>query len=483
MTLIARRRVIGAIAGLAFALTACSDDDDGIGPIEPGDADIGADITSNRTLYADTTYTLTNYVHVANGATLTIEPGTVVKGRTGSALFIMRGGKIVANGRADAPIVFTSDQAPGSRKPGDWGGLVIIGAGVINRAGVVELEGTGTPVSNPAIDYGGGTDNADSSGVLRYVRIEFAGFGVATNQELNSLTLAAVGSRTRIEYVQTVAGLDDSYEWFGGAVDGKYLVSYESGDDHFDPSEGYVGRNQFLIAFQDSILPPRAGAGVASTDPQGFEVDGCGSATGSGCSQGYNSMPLNIPMFANFTIIGTGPTDQVAANSGGHGMVLRRGSGGYYVNGVIARFPRSAISLRDTETQTRATSGDLILRNISVVQVGTTAGTNGPIFEGGTACPAANCRFTVDAGANAIVAEAGATTAAAVFAGLPEQPTTATLDFSLVTGAVARTGGTGAFAAPLSTKGGTFITGTDYRGAWDPSGVRWWEGWTTFAQN
>ena len=480
MTPVFPRRLLAAAC--AIALAACNDDN-GTEPIPPGDADIAADITTNRTLYADTTYTLTSFVHVTNGATLTIQPGTTIRGSVGSALFIMRGGRIVADGRADAPIVFTSNQPVGQRRPGDWGGVIVIGNGIINRTGTVELEGTGSSAANPAIAYSGGSDNADSSGVLRYVRIEFAGFGPAPNAELNSLTLAAVGSRTKVEFVQTVAGLDDSYEWFGGAVDGRYLISYEAGDDHFDAAEGYVGRNQFLIAFQDSVpLLGVPGQGDPSTDPQGFEVDNCGSATGSGCGLGFNSTPLTIPMFANFTVVGTGANTTIAGNSGGHGMVLRRGAGGYYVNGIVARFPRSAISLRDTDTQTRATNGELVLRNISVIEIGTTAGTNAPVFEAGAACPAANCRFTVDVGANAIVAEAGTVTAAAVFAALPATPTTASLDLSLVAGAAPRTGGTGAFTGALATKAGTFVTGTTYRGAWDPSGPKWWQGWTSFIQ-
>jgi hypothetical protein len=157
-----------------------------------------------------------------------------------------------------------------SRKPGDWGGLVIIGNGIINRTGTVELEGTGTPEQNYTVTYHGGSDNDDNSGTLQYVRVEFAGFGVAPDQELNSFTFAAVGRGTTIDHLQSLAGLDDSFEWFGGAVDGKFLVSYESGDDHFDAAEGYVGRNQYLIGFQSTVLEQRAGAGQLSRDPQGF---------------------------------------------------------------------------------------------------------------------------------------------------------------------------------------------------------------------
>jgi hypothetical protein len=477
--LLLNRTRLGLAALAAVTLVACSDDDP-IGPPvnpPPGTATLSTDITSNRTFYAETTYTLAGFVHVSNGATLTIEPGTTILGTTGSALFIMRGSRIMAEGTAADPIVFTSDQAAGSRKPGDWGGLILIGNGVLNRSGSIILEGTGTSATNPDIEYSGGTTNTDNSGSLRYVRVEFAGFGPAQNQELNSFTFAAVGSGTQLSHLQSLAGLDDSFEWFGGAVDSKYLVSYESGDDHFDASEGYVGRNQYLIAFQSDILDPRAGAGTPSGDPQGFENDGCGSATGGGCDNGYNSAPLTIPMFANFTLVGTGPIPEVTSTSGGVGMVLRRGVGGYYVNGVIARWPKAAISLRDAETQTRYDDGELILRNILVVETGATAGVNGPLFESGSG------RFAIDSVAENIEKADDAALSTVELAGIPAAPTLAGLDFSLTTGAEARAGGTGALTGALATKGGTFVTGTAYRGAWDPAGPKWWSGWTNYAKN
>jgi hypothetical protein len=215
-------------------------------------------ISSNTTLYADSLYILSGFVKVTNAATLTIQPGTTIVGDTlapGSSLWVLRGSRIQAVGTAASPIVFTSQRAPGNRRPGDWGGIVIIGNATINRtANPILTEGPAGVSEN----YAGGTNDNDNSGTLRYVRIEFAGYDVSggAGQEMNSLSLYAVGRGTTIEYVQTVAGLDDSFEWFGGTVDARYLVSYESGDDHFDWSEGYRGRAQFMIGLQTTVPEP-----------------------------------------------------------------------------------------------------------------------------------------------------------------------------------------------------------------------------------
>lgn len=423
---------------------------------------IDADITSSRTLFADTVYTLRGFVKVASGATLTIQPGTRIQGdfnTVGSSLFVLRGARIVARGTRENPIVFTSSRPAAAALPGDWGGLIIVGRGIINRASPVILEGTEN-FPQP-INYAGGTDNTDGSGELRYVRIEFAGYATQPNAELNTLTLAAVGSGTVIENVQAANGLDDSFEWFGGAVDGRYLVSYEAGDDHFDASEGYVGRNQFLIAFQTKVPTTRPEAGAAASDPQGIENDGC---SGAGCTAGELSTPFTMPMFANFTLVGTGRT----STSGGEvGMVLRRGTGGYYVNGIVTRWGRAALSLRNTTTQARATAGDLVIRNVLLAQ-------NGVAFEAGSD------RFTVDAAANAI--QTADATAASLFSALPAAPTQASeLNWSLSAGSAARTGGLAAFTGALATKAGTFVTATAYRGAADPAATTgWWEGWTRY---
>jgi hypothetical protein len=437
----------------------------------PREAVISEDITSDRTLYADTLYTLQGFIKVANGATLEIEPGTVIQGdyeTVGSSLFVLRGSRIEALGTEEAPIVFTSERPVGERQAGDWGGLIIVGNGIINRGQPVILEGTGTGTSNPQVDYSGGNDNTDDSGTLRYVRVEYAGYATAPDAELNTFTFAAVGSGTELEYLQSLNGLDDSFEFFGGAVDGKYLVSYESGDDHFDMSEGYVGRLQHIISFQSRQIIPRPAAGNVSNDPQAIENDGC---AGANCLDGQNSLPLTLPMVANFTLVG--PPDGVfAGTSGGIGMQLRRGTGGFYVNGVVTRFENAAISLRDQSTLDRIADGDLVLRNIFVTD-------NTVTFLPQTG---STVQGTVDLAANDIVE--GTEAAADLFTLLPLAPTLESqLDWSPAAGSPIATGGMTTFSGALATKAGTFVTGTAYRGAADPNGPKWWEGWTNLAVN
>jgi len=457
---------------------------------------ISGSLATGRTLTADTNYVLRGFVYVNSGATLTIRAGTRIVGDTtalGSALFILRGARIDAQGTEAAPIVFTSQRSAGNRSPGDWGGLVIVGNARNNRSGNVIVEGSDGSVvgANPAgVVYTGGNNDADNSGTLRYVRVEFAGYATLPDAELNSFTFAAVGSQTTFEYLQSVSGLDDSFEWFGGTVDGRYLVSYESGDDHFDTSEGYRGRNQFLISLQSTFLTPRAGAGAISADPQGFEVDGC---NGGGCtapsggnaqSSGRDDGLWTMNVFANYTIIGVGELATVPAN-GGFGMVLRRGTGGYYINGVVARWARGAISLRDSTSNNRFQVDSLIVRNMYIAESGSlSAGnpfdaTGGANFGTEAALAARNSAITV--GASSV-------TAASLFASLPTvSATTTAAQFDWAPNATSpiATGGLNSFAAEprIAARAGTFIVPTAYRGAAAPGGTKWWANWTNYARN
>src|SRR4051812_16109104 len=434
-------------------------------------------IGGSMTLFSDTTYVLSGYVKVQNGATLTIQPGTRIVGDTlapGSSLWILRGAKIDAQGTAASPIVFTSQRPAGSRRPGDWGGIIIVGNGLINRtASPILTEGP----ANISENYAGGTNFNDNSGLMKYVRIEFAGYDVSNGggQELNSLSMYAVGRGTTIEYIQSMAGLDDSFEWFGGAVDGRYLVSYESGDDHFDWTEGYSGRNQFLIAMQDTVLPPRAGTGTLSSDPRGFEGDGCEN-TKPGCT--YANAPFSMPVFANFTVIGPGPGIFTPAD--GNGAVIRRGSGGTLVNGVIGRWPGYALSLRDAESDALRAVDSLMIRNVLLAD-------NGNTFEANSAS-CANC-FGQNLN-NAAYNITTTTGVSALFASLPAAnvvPTVATLDWTPAAGSALATGGMASFAGtPIAGRvtnyfGGT-VAATSYRGAADPAGAKWWQGWTVYVR-
>jgi len=453
-----------------------------------GNVDVTADITTNTTWTSDKTYTLKGFIHVASGATLTIQPGTKIMGdfaTLGSSLFILRGAKINAVGTADAPIVFTSSRAVGQRQPGDWGGLILIGNAKINRSGTVSVEGTGTDGSavvsgkNYTINYSGGTADDDNSGTLSYVRVEFAGFAPAPDQELNSFTFAAVGSGTRISYLQSMAGLDDSYEFFGGGLVGDHLVSYESGDDHFDMSEGFRGKLQYLIAFQSTQLTPRTGSGSLASDPEGIENDGC---NGSGCDLGFNSAPFTIPVIANFTLVGTGDA-ATSGTAGGLGMMVRRGTGGYYVNGVIARYPRGGVSLRDADTYTRAgatpitdlATADLAIKNVLFTE-------NATIFQGANGT---NVQNSLDLAGNSLVSSTTAT--AALFTAFPATvsatTTAAAFDWTPAAASPITAGGLATFTGKLATAAGTTIAGTAYVGAAQPGGTKWWQGWTIYARN
>ena len=435
-------------------------------------------ITANRTLFADTVYTLSGYVKVQNGVTLTIQPGTKITGDTtapGSSLWILRGAKIDAQGTAAAPIVFTSARSAGNRKPGDWGGIIIIGNGIINRQpGPILTEGG---AAGQAEDYSGGTDNNDNSGTLRYVRIEFAGYDISNGagQELNSLSSYAVGRGTTYEYLQTMSGLDDSFEWWGGAVDGRYLVSYESGDDHYDWTEGYQGRNQFLIALQTQRLTPAPGTGVFSSDPRGFEGDGCDPAV-SGCTLTgtTGSTPFSMPVWANFTLIGPGQNPDIPAD--GNGAVLRRGTGGTLFNGVLGRWKGIAIDVRDTLTAGNIVKDSLNFANLVLAQNGFNFDTLGANF---------GDSLTITTASNSTIHPFASTVSVDTLLGINLTPTA--LDWTPKAGSPAASGGSAFVPSKFGVRTGSYFGGampqTTYIGAADPAGVKWWQGWTAYNIN
>ena len=180
-----------------------------------------------------------------DGATLTIEPGTVIRGSKANkgALIIEKGAKIMAEGTLDNPIVFTSNQDAGSRSYGDWGGVILLGKATVNKVDPI-IEG------GPTSTYGG-SDDADNSGIIKYVRIEFPGIAFQPDKEINGLTFGGVGSGTTIDYIQVSYSGDDSYEWFGGAVNVKHLIAFRGWDDDWDTDYGYHGMAQFCVDLRD----------------------------------------------------------------------------------------------------------------------------------------------------------------------------------------------------------------------------------------
>ncbi len=240
------------------------------------------------------TYLLKGWVYIANGATLTIEPGTVIKGdkQTKAALIAERGGKLIAQGTASAPIVFTSEEAAGSRKPGDWGGIILCGKARNNQT-EQQIEG------GPRTKHGG-TDDADNSGVLSYVRIEFAGYPFQKDKEINGLTFGSVGSATQVDHVQVSYSNDDSFEWFGGTVSCKYLVAYKGWDDDFDTDNGFSGKVQYGLALRDSKI-------ADTSQSNGFESDNC--------ADGATVEPFTTATFSNITFVGPKVLDSKFQNT------------------------------------------------------------------------------------------------------------------------------------------------------------------------
>lgn len=229
------------------------------------------------------TYTLRGWVYVTNGSKLTIEAGTVIKGdkETKAALIVEPGGKLIAQGTATEPIVFTSGQAAGARRPGDWGGLIICGK-ARNNQGKMAIEG------GPRTIHGGDDDN-DNSGVLSYVRVEFAGYPFAPDQEINGVTFGSVGRGTQVDHVQVSYSNDDSFEWFGGAVNADHLIAYRGWDDDFDTDNGFSGRVQFCYGERDARIADQSVS-------NGFESDNCADAA--------TKEPWTQCVFSNVTLVG-----------------------------------------------------------------------------------------------------------------------------------------------------------------------------------
>jgi hypothetical protein len=270
-------------------------------------------ISGTLTLDATKTYALKGLIVVPSGAKLVIPAGTVIRAQADlsttpknyASIVVERGGQIEILGTQSSPVVITSAKAAGQRERGDWGGLVISGRGRHNLANAnfdnVQMEGFNNISFDPVLAKFGGNDNNDNSGEIHYLRLEFGGLPFETNKEINGLTLGAVGAATEIDHVQVSFCNDDSFEWFGGAVNSKYLIAFKGTDDDFDTDNGYSGLNQFGIAIRDSAyfdLTYSLSSGASTSE--GFESDN--EPTGTASVQ-----PPTNAVFSNYTLLGPVP--------------------------------------------------------------------------------------------------------------------------------------------------------------------------------
>ncbi len=276
--------------------------------------DLGNGFGGNYQMSADTTYILDGLVFVNNGQVLNIEAGTMIQGKPGqgenaSALIVARGGKIMAEGTADQPIIFTAlgdnkeGTVYGTEVRGLWGGLILLGRATTNNPSDKHIEGI--PETEERGVYGG-TDDNDNSGVLKYVSIRHGGTDIGSGNEINGLTCGAVGAGTVIDYVEIIANIDDGIEFFGGAAQLKHIVVAYCGDDSYDYDEGFHGKGQFWFTVQ----------GAAS--------DRCGEHDG-GPKDNEEGTPYAFPHIYNATYIG----------NGGKLMVLRDNAGTDYQNSIF----------------------------------------------------------------------------------------------------------------------------------------------------
>jgi hypothetical protein len=261
---------------------------------------VTGDVSSNETWTSANYYVLRGAVFVRAGSTLNIGPGTVVIGESGSVgtLIIERGGRINAIGTPTAPVVFTSDQAPGTRSRGDWGGIIINGRAPVNLVG-----GEGAGEGDTGV-YGGNDPN-DNSGTLRYVRVEFSGVEFSPDNELNGIAFQGVGRGTTVDHVQAHMSRDDAMEWFGGTVDAKHIVMSNAADDGLDWTFGWTGRVQYAVVLQ-----------------RGDDADNLIEADNS--EHNNNHLPRSNPQLYNVTLCGDPDRNEGAESV--NGTNFRRGT-------------------------------------------------------------------------------------------------------------------------------------------------------------
>ena len=334
---------------VAITFSSCEKD-----PIEPDptpqSGTLQGTLTESVVIPAGSTWTLKGYVYVPDGITLTIGEGATIKSDLAEkgALCIERGGKIFANGTADKPIIFTSGRPDSEKAPGDWGGIILLGRATTNK-------------TEPTIEGGvgrayGGTDDNDNSGILRYVRVEYAGIAAFPNSEINAFTFAGVGRGTTIEYCESYYANDDAFEFFGGTVNCSYLVAVGTADDDYDFDFGYTGKVQYAISKRDPLFVDGVDAG------NGIECDN--DATGS------SATPITNPKIFNFTLLG--PNSSTSLSNHNLAMRWRRNTTFTIQNSIFYGYMKGGFSIESDGTAQSFISGVSTISNSYVSSYDTT---------------------------------------------------------------------------------------------------------------
>lgn len=332
------------VAGMALFTTACSSDNDPAANTGNGNTEgngngteesyvLDKDITENVTLETGKNYTLNGGIHVKAGATLTIQPGVTITAKhdgTVDYILVEQGAKIDAQGTASQPIVMTSEK----KEAGAWGGLHICGYAHTNN-------GSGSSEIGNA-PYGGNND-ADNSGTLKYIRLEYTGYAFDEEHEANGVSFYGVGNGTTVEHLQAYKGSDDGFEFFGGSVNVKYLVATSCSDDSFDWTEGWNGKAQFLVAYQE---------GETSL---GYACDCLMECDNNGTN--FAATPVAHPVIANATLIGNGGE--------AHGVRLRAGTEVELYNTIITGKGK-ALTVETDETENALKNGTSKLEYVAI---------------------------------------------------------------------------------------------------------------------
>lgn len=447
------------------------------GSLQAADITVPRTISTDTTWTADNTYFLSGYTFVTNGATLTIQPGTVIKGRVSSganaaSLVITRGSKINAIGTVDRPIVFTSelDNLNGNLSPSDtglWGGLIVLGRATISsransqpasvtRDGVTfnedQVEGLSVSGAEAGFASFGGTNDADNSGTLRYISLRHGGAVIGGDNEINGFTLGGVGSATVMEYLECFANKDDSFEWFGGVVNARYLVSSFGNDDSFDMDQGYRGNLQFLFSIQTDIGGDR-GDKVLEWD---------------GATAPLNALPRGNTTVANLTAIGIGTSGQARGNTA---INIRDNVTARLYNSIFVNFDK----ILDLENDVTAVGFPLpdIKGNIfwsHIAANNTAAGLTARVLTSvpaGFQLPDPLSYFNNAANNNQIV-----------------NPNLRGISYTRNGGLDPRpAAGSAALTGTLETVSGSGLVASTYRGAFAPTGALWTTGWTKLSED